>query len=536
MSRLRELVADLEARRTDAVLMGGDEKVERQHDRGKMDVRQRIDALFDPDTFLEFGLLATDHKIDRTPARYRAPADGVVTGSGMIDGRPVAVAAYDFTVLGGSIGETGEAKVTRLREMALRNRIPVVWLIDSGGARIHKDSGFKEQAWMFAGTGYLFREQVHMSGVVPQVCAMVGPGAAGTAYIPGLADFVPMVKGTSSMALGGPPLVKAAVGEDVSEQDLGGSKVHTRLSGCADLEVKTDADCLQAVRRYLSFFPASWSEAPPTVDYETPGGGGGLIPLHAGERLGDEILDLLPDESRRPYDMRILVRMLADDGDVFELKPKWAPNLVTGLARMGGMPVGFVANNPKYLGGVLDVNSADKAARFVNLCDAFGIPLLFLQDVPGFVIGSHVEKQGIIRHGSKMLHAVSMATVPKITVIVRKAYGAGYYVMNGRAYEPDLIVAWPTAEISVMGPEGMVSIFARKMLAAMPDDASRDQAKQMMTASIREGIDPYLAAGHALVDDVIDPRETRQQILHALVRTRNKTVERPARKRPVLPV
>ena len=536
MSRLRELVADLEARRADARGMGGQDKVERQRGRGKMDVRARIDALFDPGTFLEFGLHATDHKIDRTPARHRAPADGVITGSGMIDGRPVAVAAYDFTVLGGSIGETGEVKVTRLREMALRNRIPVVWLIDSGGARIHKDSGFKEQAWMFAGTGYLFREQVHMSGVVPQVCAMVGPGAAGTAYIPGLADFVPMVKGTSSMALGGPPLVKAAVGEEISEEDLGGSKIHTRVSGVADLEVKTDQDCLDAVRKYLSFFPAHWAESAPRADYRTPGGAGGLEPLHDGERLGDDVLDLLPDESRRPYDMRVLVRMLADDADIFEIKPKWAQNLVTALGRMGGMPVGFVANNPKYIGGVLDVNSADKAARFVNLCDAFGIPLVFLQDVPGFVIGSHVEKQGIIRHGSKMLHAVSMATVPKITVIVRKAYGAGYYVMNGRAYEPDLIVAWPTAEISVMGPEGMVSIFARKMLAAMPDEASRDQARQMMTASIREGIDPYLVAGHGLVDDVIDPRETRQHILHALVRTRNKTLERPARKRPVLPV
>jgi methylmalonyl-CoA decarboxylase subunit alpha len=536
MSRMRELVAELEAKRKDAVLMGGEDKVERQLARGKMDVRQRIDQLFDAGSFLEYGLHATDHKIDRSPAKHRAPADGVVTGTGTIDGRAVALVAYDFTVLGGSIGETGEVKVTRLRDMALRSRIPIVWLIDSGGARIHKDSGFKEQAWMFAGTGYLFREQVHMSGVVPQVCAMVGPGAAGTAYIPGLADFVPMVKGTSSMALGGPPLVKAAVGEDVTEEALGGSKIHTRVSGVADLEVKTDADCLQAVRDYLSFFPSHWQEAPPVADYATPGGDGGLEPLHEGELLPDEVLDLLPDESRRSYDMRTLVRMMSDDQAMFEIKPKWAPNLITALARMGGMPVGFVANNPKYLGGVLDVNSADKAARFVNLCDAFGIPLVFLQDVPGFVIGSHVEKQGIIRHGAKMLHAVSMATVPKITVIVRKAYGAGYYVMNGRAYEPDLIVAWPTAEISVMGPEGMVSIFARKMLAAMPDDATRDQAKAMMTASIREGIDPYLAAGHALIDDIIDPRQTRQQVLHTLLRTRNKTLERPGRKRPVLPV
>jgi len=535
MSMMRDLVEELEAKRSDAKLMGGSDKVERQHSRGKMDVRQRIEALFDPGTFLELGIHAVDHKIDRTPASHRAPGDGVVTGTGEIDGRMVAVAAYDFTVLGGSIGEVAEIKVTRLRDMALKSRIPIVWLIDSAGARIHKDSGFKEQASMFAGTGYLFREQVHMSGVVPQVCAMVGPGAAGTAYIPGLADFVPMVKGTSSMALGGPPLVKAAVGEDIDEESLGGSKIHTRISGVADLEVKTDNDCLQAVRDYLSFFPANHSCPPPNKDYVSPGSDR-IEPLSEGELLGDEILDVLPEESRRPYDMRVLARMIVDDGLIFEMKPKWAMNLITGFARIGGMPVGIVANNPKYLGGVLDVNSADKAARFVNLCDSFNIPLVFLQDVPGFVIGSSVEQAGIIRHGAKMLHAVATATVPKFTVLVRKAYGAGYYVMNGRAYEPDMIVAWPSAEISVMGPEGMVSIFARKMLAAMPDEETKTQAKKQMADVIREGINPYLAAGWALIDDIIDPRETRQQLLHALLRTKNKTVERPARKRPVLPV
>ena len=532
---MRDLVEELEAKRSDAKLMGGADKVERQHGRGKMDVRQRIEALFDPGTFLELGIHAIDHKIDRTPASHRAPGDGVVTGTGEINGRMVAVAAYDFTVLGGSIGEVAEIKVTRLRDMALKSRIPIVWLIDSAGARIHKDSGFKEQASMFAGTGYLFREQVHMSGVVPQVCAMVGPGAAGTAYIPGLADFVPMVKGTSSMALGGPPLVKAAVGEDIDEESLGGSKIHTRISGVADLEVKTDNDSLQAVRDYLSFFPANHSSPPPNKDYVSPGSDR-IKPLSDAELLGDEILDVLPEESRRPYDMRVLVRMVVDDGLLFEMKPKWAMNLITGFARIGGMPVGILANNPKYLGGVLDVNSADKAARFVNICDSFNIPLVFLQDVPGFVIGSSVEQAGIIRHGAKMLHAVATATVPKFTVLVRKAYGAGYYVMNGRAYEPDMIVAWPSAEISVMGPEGMVSIFARKMLAAMPDDEAKDQVKKQMADVIREGINPYLAAGWALIDDIIDPRETRQQLLHALLRTKNKTVERPARKRPVLPV
>ena len=535
MSVMRELVKELEAKRADARKMGGEDKVQRQHSRGKMDVRQRIDALFDPGTFLEMGIHAADHKIDRSPASHRAPGDGVVTGTGKINGRMIAVVAYDFTVLGGSIGEVAEIKATRLRDLALKSRIPIVWLIDSAGARIHKDSGFKEQASMFAGTGYLFREQVHMSGVVPQVCAMVGPGAAGTAYIPGLADFVPMVKGTSSMALGGPPLVKAAVGEDIDAEALGGSKVHTRISGVADLEVKTDNDCLQAIRDYLSFFPANHAEPPPRREYASPGCEG-LEPLSPGELLSDDILDVLPEESRKPYDMRPLVKMIVDDGDLFEMKPKWAMNLITGFARIGGMPVGVVANNPKYLGGVLDVNSADKAARFVNICDSFNIPLVFLQDVPGFVIGSSVEHAGIIRHGAKMLHAVATATVPKLTVLVRKAYGAGYYVMNGRAYEPDLIVAWPTAEISVMGPEGMVSIFARKMLAAMPDEASRTEAKKQMADVIREGINPYLAAGWALIDDIIDPRETRQQLLHALLRSQNKTVERPARKRPVMPV
>jgi len=535
MSMMRDLVKELEAKRADARLMGGAEKVERQHSRNKMDVRQRIEELFDPGTFLELGMHATDHKMDRTAAAHRAPGDGVITGTGEINGRMVAVVAYDFTVLGGSIGEVAEVKATRLRDLALKSRIPIVWLIDSAGARIHKDSGFKEQASMFAGTGYLFREQVHMSGVVPQVCAMVGPGAAGTAYIPGLADFVPMVKGTSSMALGGPPLVKAAVGEDIDVETLGGSKVHTRISGVADLEVKTDKDCLQAVRDYLSFFPANHSEPPPAKDYVSPGCEK-LEPLSAGELLPDAVLDVLPEESRRPYDMRPLVKMIVDDGLLFEMKPKWAMNLITGFARIGGMPVGVVANNPKYLGGVLDVNSADKAARFVNICDSFNIPLVFLQDVPGFVIGSSVEHAGIIRHGAKMLHAVATASVPKLTVLIRKAYGAGYYVMNGRAYEPDLIVAWPCAEVSVMGPEGMVSIFARKMLAAMPDEESRDQAKHQMAEVIREGINPYLAAGWAFIDDVIDPRDTRQQLLHALLRTKNKTVERPARKRPVMPV
>jgi acetyl-CoA carboxylase carboxyltransferase component len=410
--------------------------------------------------------------------------------------------------------------------------MPIVWLVDSGGARIQGSgaslagAGSEESgASVFADTGYLFREQVILSGVVPQVAAMVGPGAAGTAYIPGLADFVPMVKGTSSMALGGPYLVKAAVGEDVSEEELGGSKVHCEMSGVADLEVPDDPACMAVIRAYLSFMPSHCEERPPRLPCSDP-----------LERADEEILDLVPDNPRRAYDMRKLVKLLADGGDVFEIKPRWARNLITALVRIGGRPLGVVANNPMFLGGVLDVDSADKAAKFVQICDAFGIPLLFLQDTPGFVIGSKVERAGIIRHGAKMLHYVASATVPKLCVIVRKAYGAGYYAMNGRAYEPDLIVAWPTAEIAVMGPEGMVSIFAQKQLRELPDDAARSDFVEKAAERIRHGINPYVPAIRAMIDDVIDPRRTRLVLARALERCEGKRVERPWRKRGIVPV
>ncbi|HVF53428.1 MAG TPA: acyl-CoA carboxylase subunit beta, partial [Actinomycetota bacterium] len=436
-----------------------------------------------------------------------------------VDGRMVAVCAYDFTVMAGSMGMTGELKVTRLRELALSKRMPFVWLLDSAGARIQEATGS-----MFARTGDLFREQVLMSGVVPQVAAMMGPGAAGTAYIPGLADFVPMVKGTSNMALAGPHLVKAAVGEDVTAEEMGGSKVHCKISGVADLEVEDDAACLAAVRKYLSYFPSSNLEPPPQIDM------GDAI-----DRRCEDLYDIVPANPRQAYDMHKVIKAIVDDGDFFPMKPDWARNVITGFARFGGRAVGIVANQPKFLGGALDVNSADKAARFVWLCDAFGIPLVFLMDCPGFLVGSAVEKQGIIRHGAKMLFAVSEATVPKITVVLRKGYGAGYYVMNGRAFEPDLIVGWPTAEISVMGPEGAVNIIFRKQLEAMPEE-QQAEARNNMVAVIREQISPYVAAGWSFIDDVIDPADTRTVIAKGLEITANKKVERPWRKHGVLPV
>src|SRR3954451_3664458 len=495
----KPLVEDLHERRATALAMGGEERVKRQRDLGKLPVRERLDLLLDPGSFVEHGLLA-DHMDPSLASRGSLAADGCVTGVGKIDGRRVAVIAYDFTVMAGSMGSVGEDKTARVRELALRQRIPVVWLLDSGGARIQSTSGST-----FAGAGALFREQVILSGVVPQVGAMVGHCAAGTAYIPALTDFVPMVKGTSSMALAGRHLVKAATGEDVTEEEMGGSAVHNKVSGVADQEVADDDECLATVRRYLSFFPSHNQEDPPVRGTSDP-----------VDRRVEELYDIVPTAPRRAYDVRKVIQAVVDDGEFFAMKPDWAKNIVTGFARVGGQPVGILANQPMVLGGALDVNSADKAARFTWLCDAFGIPLVFLMDVPGFIVGSAVEKQGIIRHGAKMLFAISEATVPKITVVMRKAYGAGYFVMNGTASEADYIVAWPTAEISVMGPDGAVNIIYRKQLAEIPEGPERDAAAIEMAEQFRKNIDPYIAAGHAQVDDIIDPAETRAAICRGL--------------------
>lgn len=525
---MKERVEDLEQRKAKNLAMGGEERVARQRQKNKLDARERLKLLFDAGSFEEYGLLA--HSNGNLPEEDEAgkpsPADGVITGVGEIDGRPVAAAIYDFSVFGGSIGEVGERKVTRLRDIALKNRIPIVWLVDSAGARLDASSGIDPRRIAgFADTGYLFREQVVMSGVVPQVAAMVGPGAAGTAYIPGLADFVPMVKGTSSIAIGGPYLVESVVGEKVSEEDLGGSKIHNDLSGVADAEYADDATCIQAVREYLGFFPANCEEKPPRRPTNDP-----------RTRRDDDLLKVVPDSARQAYDMHKVILSIVDDRKFFPLKPKWARNLITGLARVDGYPIGIVANNPMFYGGVLDVNTSDKAARFVNLCDAFSIPLLFLQDVPGFMVGTKVEQQGIIRHGAKMMYAVASATVPKFTVVVRKGYGAGYYVMNGRAFEPDLIVAWPGAEIGVMGPEGIVSIAARKLLQGAESPEAAKAMKEELAAGLRQHISIYRTAAMAMIDDVIDPRDTRRVLAAALKRTQNKKVERPFRRREISPV
>jgi acetyl-CoA carboxylase carboxyltransferase component len=517
----KPLIEDLAVRRERAHAMGGPDRVERQRSLGKLPVRERLDLLLDPGTFVEYALLADHMDPALTEAgRDHLAADGMVAGVGEIDGRPVAVMAYDFTVMGGSMGAVGERKTARMRELALRWRIPVVWLLDSAGARIQQSTGST-----FAGAGALFREQVVLSGVVPQVAAMLGHCAAGTAYIPALADFVPMVKGTSSMALAGVHLVRAATGEEVTEEEMGGSAVHNKVSGVADREAKDDADCLAMVRDYLSYMPSRYGlPVPPRETADPP------------DRRCEELYDIVPANNRQAYDMRRVVKVLADDGAFFPMKPDWARSVLTGFARFGGRTAGVVASQPMQMGGALDMHSADKAARFVNLCDSFEIPLVFLVDVPGFLVGKKVEHDGIIRHGAKLLYNVSEATVPKVTVVLRKAYGAGYFVMAGRAYESDHLVAWPTAEFSVMGPEGAVNILFRKQLAAAADDDAREALRAQLVAGIKQSIDPYLAAKMAFVDDLIDPADTRRQICHGLAVAEGKKVLRPSRKRGVSPV
>ena len=535
MASLKELTSHYNQKKQEALGMGGKEAIAKQKAQGKLTVRERIELLFDPHTFVELGALAAPPLDDPMLKGKQAPGDGVVTGHGLVNGRRVCVIAYDFTVIAGTIGEIGERKSDRMREMALTERLPLIWLLDSAGARVQEIASSK-----FAITGKMFYDQVVMSGVVPQIAAMMGPCAAGTAYIAGLADFVPMVKGTSSMALAGPPLVEAAIGEKISTEDLGGSKVHCEISGVGDLEVADDKACIESVKKYLSFLPNHCGDKPPVIQKSAgtrdqsdrlsrllTGGGGDE------NRLDDDILEIVPDDSRKLYDMRKIIEKIVDDNDFFEIKPKFGQGIITGFARVGGNSIGIVANQPAYMGGVIQIDESDKAARFINICNAYNVPLLFLEDCPGFMVGSKVEKAGIIRHGAKMLYAVSRASVPKLTIIIRKAYGAGYYVMCGRAYGADLILAWPSAEISLMGAEGAVNILFRKELESAKDPKAR---REELVGQFRDKISLSMAAEGAYIDDVIDPRDTRKIILSTLALTSTKKILSPEKRNGVSPV
>jgi acetyl-CoA carboxylase carboxyltransferase component len=515
---MRDLARELAERKADALGMGGEKLVARQHSLGKLTVRERLGLLFDQGTFTEAGILAQAADTPQTQGR-RTWADGVVTGVGEIDGRKAAVIAYDFTVLAGSMGMHGERKAARTRDLAVRHGHPIVYLLDSAGGRVNEAVG------AFGGTGDVFREMSQMSGVVPQVGAVLGHCSAGTGYVPALCDFVPMVKGTSSMALAGVHLVRAATGEELTEEEMGGSAVHAKISGVADAEAADDADCLRLVRAYLSFMPSRYGDPLPFKPVSDP-----------PDRRSEKLYDIVPANLRKAYDMRRVIKEIADDGEFFAIKPDWAKALITGFARFAGRPAGIVASQPMVRAGAISVDEADKAAKFINICDSFCIPLVFLVDVPGFVVGREVEHRGILRHGAKFLHNISCATVPKVTVILRKAYGAGYYVMGGRQYGADYIVGWPTAEISIMGPEGAVNILFRRQLAAQEPGEAREALQRDLVATVRAQIDPYLTAKQALIDDIIDPADTRWHIVRGLAMSAAKRESLPARKRGVIPV
>ncbi len=485
------------------------EKLARQN---KLFVRDRLGLLLDEGTFVEDALLANTSATD-------LPADGVVTGTGEVDGRTVVVVANDPTVKAGSWGARTVEKIVRATEQALQYDLPVFWLIDSAGARI------TDQVELFPGrrgAGRIFYNQIKLSGRVPQVCCLFGPSAAGGAYIPSFCDIVIMVEGNASMYLGSPRMAEMVIGERTTLEEMGGARMHATVSGCGDNLAADDADAIDQAKAWFSYFPDRWRDHPPVYQAEPP-----ARALTA---------DVVPDEERRAYDMHDVIDALVDAESFFELKPLFAPELICGLGRLDGRPVGFVANNPLQKGGVLFVDSADKAARFVWCCDAFNIPLVFLSDVPGFMVGTDVERQGIIRHGAKMVTAVSEATVPKVSVIVRKSYGAGLYAMSGPAFEPEATIALPTAKIAVMGPEAAVNAVYANKIAEM-DDADEREAFIARERDLYEAdVDIMRLASELVVDAVVDFGDLRGEIVRRLDRARGKNRHFSDRRHGVPPV
>jgi methylmalonyl-CoA decarboxylase subunit alpha len=457
--------------------------------KGKLFARERIDLLVDGGSFVEDGLFANVLAGD-------LPADGVVTGTATVDGRPVCLMANDSTVKAGSWGERTVEKIIRIIEVAYRTGVPMIYLVDSAGARI------TDQVAMFPGrrgAGRIFHTQVRASGSIPQVCALFGPSAAGGAYIPAFCDIVVMVDGNASMYLGSPRMVEMVVKEKTTLEEMGGARMHCSVSGVGHLLAKSEPEALDAVRRYLSYLPSNWQGTPPAAE--------------AAEPEGIDLRALVPESERVAFDMRRYVRGLVDAGSFFEIHALWAKELTVGFARLGGQPVGIVANNPMFKGGVLFVDSADKASRFIQTCDAFNVPLLFLADVPGFMVGTAVERQGIIRHGAKMVSAVSEATVPKISVVVRKAYGAGLYAMAGPGFEPDACLALPTAKIAVMGSDAAVNAVYFNKIQAIEDPAERAAYVAGLRAEYEADIDIVHLASELVVDGIVEPEDLRAELI-----------------------
>jgi propionyl-CoA carboxylase beta chain len=500
-----------------ARLGGGQKRIDAQHAKGKLTARERVDLLLDQGSFEEVGQLVV-HRCDNFGmAEQVIPGDGVITGTGLIDGRPVAVFSQDFTVFGGSLSEEHARKIARLMDTAMRLGIPVVGINDSGGARI------QEGVVSLAGYSSLFLRNVQASGVVPQISAILGPCAGGAVYSPALTDFIFMVDGSSYMHITGPDVVKTVTHEVVTSEELGGARVHASVSGVSHFTCADDADALIRVRRLLSFLPQNNAEDPPRRDSDDP-----------AERRAEELNHLIPASSNQPYDMRKVFTAVFDDGDFFEVQADFARNLLIGFARLGGRAVGIVANQPAAMAGVLDIDASEKGARFVRFCDAFNIPIVTFEDVPGFLPGTQQELGGIIRRGAKLLYAYCEATVPKLTVITRKAYGGAYCVMSSKSTGGDWNVAWPSAQVAVMGAEGAAKIIFRREIQAADDPAAEEARK---VAEYEERFNnPFDAAARGFVDAVIEPADTRRQLIKALDLHASKRASMPAKKHGNIPL
>ena len=527
-------MTDLPEARTRALAGGPERHREKAREQGKLPVRERVALLLDTHqatgepAFAEEGLLANWEQDG-------LGADGVVTGVGTIDGRPVALMANDPTVKAGSWGPKTVEKILRIQERALSLGIPMVYLVDSAGARI------TEQVQMFPGrrgAGRIFYNQVRMSGVVPQVCVLFGPSAAGGAYIPAFCDIVIMREGNASMYLGSPRMAEMVIGEKVSLEEMGGAKMHTSVSGCGHQLVKSDAEGIAMAQRYLSYLPNNWESHPPTAHPPTadpPTRDASLAPS-APPSSATGIAELIPADENKPFDMKLLIDALVDGESFMEIHPRWAKELIVGYARLEGQAIGIVANQPKHKGGVLFSDSADKAARFIWNCNAFNVPLLFLADVPGFMIGTQVERQGIIRHGAKMISAVSEATVAKISVVVRKAYGAGLYAMAGPAFEPDCAIALPSASIAVMGPQAAINAVYYNQLQAIEDESERAAKTEQLREEYAADIDILHLASEMVIDAVIEPEDLRGELIRRFAHAQSKQRDWPAKRNPVTPV
>ncbi len=514
---MNEKIKELREKKKQASLGGGKKRIAAQHDKGKLTARERIDLLLDKDSFVELDAFALHHCTDFGMDKKRILGDGVVTGYGRIDGRVVYVFSQDFTVFGGSLGWKFAEKVCKIMDLALKNGAPLIGLNDSGGARI------QEGVISLGGYAEIFFRNVMASGVIPQISAVMGPCAGGAVYSPAMTDFIFMVKETSHMFITGPDVIKAVTGEKVTFEDLGGAMSHNQKSGVAHFAAENEEHCIEYIKTLLSYLPSNNLDDPPRIK-----------PDDDPERMDDELLSILPDKSDKPYDMKEIIKHVVDNGDFLEVHEHWAKNIVVGFGRLDGYPIGIIGNQPKVLAGTLDIASSTKGARFVRFCDAFNIPLLTFVDVPGFLPGTAQEYGGIIKNGAKLLYAYCEANVPKMTVIIRKAYGGAYDVMCSKHIRADINFAWPSAEIAVMGPDGAVNIIFRKDIQAAKD--SKKKAKELVNEYREKFANPYIAAEMGYIDDIIEPQETRPRLISALHTLKNKREDRPDKKHGNIPL